>query len=160
MIRLAALWAVAVALLILLIIVREEWLAHHGRVPLGRLRRLWFCKDRRCAERFRLDAVVQYRRSEEAPSSAAQVSNLSTAGVGLIVRERLDAGSRLHLSFRLPNQSSLLTVTGQVQWIREVRSRSATGERLFFIGVQFEEPVPQGTNQLAELLRSRRGAAP
>ena len=51
MIRLLAIWSVFLATAVLAVVLREEKLVRHGKVPLGRLRRLWFRNERRRAPR-------------------------------------------------------------------------------------------------------------
>ncbi len=141
MIRLIALWLLFVSVAILFIILREEKLIAQGRVPLGRLRRLWFRNERRRAPRFRTNSLVRYRRlsPEEASSASARANDISETGAGLVVQNYLAAGSRLRLEFIIPGLPNSLPVTGQVAWIRPVRPRAggSSDEKLFLIGVQF-----------------------
>ena len=62
MIRLIALTAAGIAMMILGIVVREERLAARGRVPMGRLRRLLPGPDRRKFPRWRVDYPIRYQR--------------------------------------------------------------------------------------------------
>ncbi len=156
MLRLTALWAVFVAALILFIILREERLAGEGRVPLGRLRRLWLKKERRRAPRYRVDWLVRYQRTETIHVPISQTRDLSQTGVGLVARERLEVGSRVRMEFTVPGRSFPVSVIGQVMWNREVTSNS---ERLFFMGVQFYRMDPQTTAQLAEVLKTKGGVS-
>ena len=151
MIRLTALWLCFVSFVILLIILREEKLVAQGKVPLGRLRRFWLRKDRRCAPRFRTNAVVRYRRmspEEAGPAAeeagAARASDLSETGVGLVVQHYLAAGSRIQLEFAIPGLPNPLPVIGTVAWVRPVHPRDGRSqeEKLFFVGVQFLNADP------------------
>ncbi len=156
MIRLACLLAVVIAGLILLVVVREERLAAHRKVPLGRLRRLWLKPERRRAPRYRVDWPVRYRRVDSTSVNDARVRDLSQTGVGLIVRERLPADSQIQIEFILPDPASPVSATGKVRWIREVpaHTKPSNPERLFFIGVQFYEINSQTAAQLKAALQT------
>lgn len=164
MILLIAGWLVFVSLAILFIIVREEKLIAEGKVPLGRLRRLWFRKNRRRSPRFRTDALVRYRRmsTEEAASASARANDISETGVGLVVQNYLQTGSTLQLEFTIPGLPNPLPVTGTVVWVRPVRPRDgrSSEEKLFFIGVQFLNADPAIAAHLKALLGIAAKAPP
>ena len=156
MFRLMALWAVLVAGSIFWILRREERLAAAGKVPLGRLRRLWLHSERRGAPRYRIDWPVRYQWLPPKPAgpsfagmSAAQSRDVSATGVALVVPERLEVGSEIHLELTLPNRSNALAVSGQVMWCRE---GPRAQERLFFIGVHFAGLNQQTAQTLKEAL--------
>ncbi|MBI3333556.1 MAG: PilZ domain-containing protein [Candidatus Omnitrophica bacterium] len=142
MFRLAALWSVFVAAVILLLVLREERLAAEGRVPLGRLRRFWFRRERRRFPRYRVDWAVRYERagSEEKPSLPAQARDLSQGGAGLLVQERLEVGTQITVSFPLPGGGEPLILRGRVVRVKELPAGTGTpsGQRSFFVGIQFE----------------------
>ncbi|MBI3322612.1 MAG: hypothetical protein HYZ94_02910, partial [Candidatus Omnitrophica bacterium] len=77
MMRLAAIWAVAVAGLILFLVMREERLIARGRIPMGRLRRFWFREERRRAPRYRVNWPVRYQRLEGGPSTNGHTKDVS-----------------------------------------------------------------------------------
>ena len=144
MIRLIALWLLFLTFAILTIILREEKLVAQGKVPLGRLRRLWLRKDRRRAPRFRTNALVRYRRMSAAEVGSARASDISETGVGLVSQNYVEAGSRLQLEFTIPGLPNPLSVIGTVAWVRPVRPRDgkSSEEKLFFVGVQFLNADP------------------
>lgn len=160
MVRFLALLSVAVAILTLWVVLREERLAAQGKVPLGRLRRFWFKAERRRAPRFRIDWPIRYQRLEGQANHSAQGRDLSLTGVGLVVEERLEVGSQIQVQFTMPKETHPLEVTGQVAWLREVSQRSdaASQVRRFFIGVQFHPMDPEARSRLAKLLGEKRAA--
>jgi len=150
MFRLVALWAAFVGVLIFWIVVREEHLASRGKVPLGRLRRLWLWKDRRGAPRYRVDWPVRYQRLPPSGMNHAKSRDLSTTGVALIVSERLEAGTWIQVELTPPGQPVGSTLRGQVVWQREVPSADP---RMFAVGVRFYGVDPHLQNQLALALK-------
>ena len=154
MFRLAALWAVGMAAAIFLIILREEWLAAQGKIPLGRLRRFWVGSDRRRAPRYRVDWPIRYQRLPPGGMNGAKSRDLSMTGVALVVPERFEIGSVIQIELILPGQPQPWAVTGQVRWTREI---SSPGERLFALGVQFQGLDPEREKLLFAAIGQKRG---
>ena len=146
MLRLAALWAIFVAALILFIILREERLTEEGKIPVGRLRRLWPKQEKRIASRYRVNWLIRYQRAQ------GETRDLSQTGVGLVVRERLRIGSQIQLECTLPGQPFPMGVSGKVVWVREMNSDS---ERLFYVGVRFFKLDPKVETQLETVLKQQ-----
>ncbi len=156
MVRLIALWAIFIAGLILFVIFREEQLVGQGKVPVGRLRRLWLQTENRRTPRYRVDWEIRYTRmgAEEA-AARARTRDLSKTGVGLIVNEYLEKGSQIHLKLTLPGRKDPVAVDGQVAWTKEVptQEKDPSQLRLFFVGIQFIGVDPDMAKRLAEALR-------
>ena len=155
MIRNLALWAASLAAALLLLILREERLAAQGKVPIGRLRRLWFGAERRRKPRYRVDWSVKYQRSENQPSAGAQTRDLSQTGAGLTLDEKLPPGCMLDLELPVPGRQVPLRVTALVVWSKEIAdSRSADPQRHFFVGVHFQNLSATLREELAVLLKN------
>ena len=153
MIRNVALWAVGLAVFLLMLIVREERLAAQGKIPTGRLRRLWFGPERRRHPRYRVNWSVRYRRSEI--SSTAQTKDVSQTGAGLTILEKVPLGSQLNLEVPIPGREIPLRVTAVVVWMKEVPSEPGMAEtqRRFFVGVHFQNLSSTLQQELAALLK-------
>lgn len=156
MIRNIALGALFLALLILGIILREEHLISRGKVPLGRLRRLWVKRERRRCPRYRVDFPIRYQRPPAEWVHQATTWDLSSTGVGLILLERLEPGTTLSMEVTLPKRPTPVSLLGRVVWIREVpaRSKNLSNSRLFFAGIQFYSMDLQLEAALNATLRS------
>lgn len=145
--RLAAIWAVAVAGLILFLVMREERLIARGRIPMGRLRRFWFREERRRAPRYRVNWPVRYQRLEGGPSTNGHTKDVSRSGAGmtLTVLEKMPVGCQIQLELILPERRGPVLVSGEVRWTREVpASVDSPGEpRLFHVGVRFHDVTPE-----------------
>lgn len=154
MIRLLALWGIFLASLILFVVSREERLAAQGKVPLGRLRRMWMRHERRRAPRYRVNWPVRYVRLESDPSPAGRTRDVSQTGAGLVVEERLPVGSLLQIELNLPNSPDPLAVTARVAWAKEVppHTPGPGASRSFFVGVQFQNLSPAAAGLLARAL--------
>lgn len=153
MIRNIAFWAVALASFLLILIVREEWLAARGKVPLGRLRRLWFGPERRRSPRYRVDWSVRYHRSET--PLLAQTRDLSRTGAGLTMPEKVPPGTLLDLEVPVPGRQEPLKVTAVVVWAKEVAAEpgSEDPQRRFFVGVHFKNLSYTLQQELGMLLK-------
>ena len=156
MIRVLAIWFVLLAGLILSFIAREENLIAQGKIPAGRLRRIWLKEERRCAPRYRLNWAVKYRRSNGASPASGQTRDVSQTGAALIVREKLEPGSLIRLELMAPENPTPVHVSCKVIWVRPVppKDHAYSEERLFFMGIQFEEGNPTAQRWLVQALPS------
>lgn len=156
MIRLAALWSVIVAAVILAVVLREDRLVTQGKVPLGRLRRFWFRSERRRAPRFRVNWPIRYQRVDGAASSNGHTRDVSQTGAGmtLTVMERIPVGSLIQLGLILPERPLPVSVTGEVRWTREapITAGSPGDPRLFHVGVRFQNITPEMGALIAKAL--------
>lgn len=161
MIRSIALWAVFLAAALLGLILREERLAAQGKVPTGRLRRLWFGVERRRTPRYRVNWSVRYRRSESHSGSGAKTRDVSQTGAGLTLHEKVPTGSLLNLEVPVPGRRDPLLVTALVVWVKEVAAPpDAQDQQLnFFVGVHFQN-VSSALQQELSLLLKNPGASP
>ncbi len=158
MIRLIALGGVLLASLILLLILREERLTVQGKVPMGRLRRLWWRAERRRAPRYRVDWSVRYLRMNSNPAvrpppaeTPGQIRDISRLGVGFVVQERLPVGTHLQMAFSISSQDEPLAITGEVVWTKEVPALQSSDNtsRSFLVGVRFRDLTSQEVEALA-----------
>ncbi len=158
MVRLFALWVAALAVALLLVLIREERLASRGKVPVGRLRRLWVRSDRRRAPRYRIDWPIRYERMNGGELDLAASRDVSETGIGLMVRERLEVGSSLRLTLALPGDPQPVTLTGRVMWSRPIPEaiQPKGGSRYFFVGIHFQETDPQRTAKIQAALEKIR----
>ena len=154
MIRLIALWSAFVAGLILSIVLREERLASQGRVPLGRLRRLWMRgKERRRAPRYRVNWPVHVQRAINVPpKKAARTRDLSYTGAALIVDALFEIGSQIQLEVALPSHPAPLTTIALVIWCKEMPKSNREGRRIFYMGVQFTDLDPADQSKIGKML--------
>ena len=60
----------------------------------------------------------------------------------------------MHLEFLIPGKSNPLSVQAEVIWTRPVpqKSEDTTQERLFFIGIRFNNVNPQVNSELVKAL--------
>ncbi len=149
--------AVVLSILILSVVVREEKLVEQGKVPTGRLRRLWLKADSRRAPRYRVDWAVRYRRmpgSASAPASQATTDNISRSGIGVMLLEKIPVGSLLEVEIVFPDRSSKAAapVRATVAWIKELPA-SEKEPRRFFAGLHFEPSSESFASSLREALR-------
>lgn len=156
MVRLMAIWAAVLAALLWVVVIREERLAARGKVPLGRLRRLWLRAERRRAPRYRVNWSVRYERLEPPPiNGGGQTRDVSQTGAGLTVREKLPIGSLIRMEILFPEETHPLQTTAEVIWLKEVApSEESSGElRQFFVGIRFRDLDPQVEQKIARALR-------
>ena len=155
MILLIAFWLIVMCTFIFYFIIREERLSRAGKVPLGRLRRLWSGKDRRSAPRYRTNWPVHYRRIEALDIFPAKSRDFSQTGAGLIVHERLDVGHKIVLELKISESSPPLEVAGSVLWTKELPrdKKQINPIRLFFIGVKFDSLNPKDEQMLVKGLQ-------
>lgn len=157
MIRLVVLWAAVLGAFLLAWILREERLAARGKIPLGRLRRLWLRPERRRAPRYRVDWTVRYERLESTPPSNGEgkARDISRTGAGLTIAEKLPIGSWIRLEVLPPEETGPLQMTAEVVWLKEIplAESSSQATRFFFIGIRFRDLDPQIEQRIAQALR-------
>ena len=154
MIRNIALVAVGLASFLWVVIAREERLAAQGKVPMGRLRRLWFGPERRRTPRYRVNWSVRYRRSET--PLLAQTRDVSQTGAGLTMLEKVPPGTLLDLEVPVPGRQEPLKVTALVVWAKEVAAEQGSADhpqRRFFVGVHFQNLSSPLRQELGILLK-------
>ena len=156
MIRNIALWAVFLAASLLGVVLREEHLAARGKVPMGRLRRLWFGPERRRSPRYRVNWSVRYSRAQAAPPpSEGSTRDLSQTGAGLTITEKVLPGAALNLEVPMPGKTEPLRVTALVVWSKEISGspEAADGRRRFLVGVHFQNLSFALQQELGSLLK-------
>ncbi|PIQ82714.1 MAG: hypothetical protein COV76_02220 [Candidatus Omnitrophica bacterium CG11_big_fil_rev_8_21_14_0_20_64_10] len=139
MIRLIALTAAGIAMMILGIVVREERLAARGRVPMGRLRRLLPGPDRRKFPRWRVDYPIRYQRLPDgAGRRPAAPKDVSLGGARLVIQEILERGALIRVEGTLPESQTSFEAEGRIVWSRELPApNDPAAPRNFMIGVEF-----------------------
>ncbi len=80
----------------------------------------------------RYDRRVAIDFSHEGSSFSGHTRNISLGGVFIETEQTLPFGARLGLKFRVPTQSEVIEVEGQVRWLEMEEGR------LRGIGVRFE----------------------
>lgn len=150
--------AVVLSVLILTVVIREEKLVEQGKVPTGRLRRLWLKTDSRRAPRFRVDWTVRYRRMPEsaaALASQAATDNISRSGIGVMLLEKLPVGARLEIEIGFPDCSieAIVPVQATVVWVKEIPAGEKEPRR-FFAGLHFEPASESFAVNLQKALRA------
>lgn len=80
----------------------------------------------------RYDRRVAIDFSYEGSSFTAHTRNISLGGVFIETEQTLPFGARLSLRFKVPTQSELIEVAGQVRWLE------MDDGRLRGLGVRFE----------------------
>lgn len=161
MIRLLALWAVFLAAFLLAVMIREDRLTARGKIPMGRLRRLWFRTERRRAPRYRVNWGIRYSRQEGRGPARQEGStrDVSQTGAGLTVQEKLPVGSFLDMELALPESSSSLCVRAEVMWTKEMPLPEPSPPeegRTFFVGIRFQGIDPELEQRLRKALGDGR----
>ncbi len=91
--------------------------------------------DKRQYPRFSFNGPVGYQRNEEYPENGSLCIDVSQGGVKLRSSEFIPLHTLLDLKLHLKNPSRLLSVKGQVIWVREVPH-----SEIFDVGIRFIEP--------------------
>lgn len=135
-----------ILLSILMVLYREERRLRLG-ISQGKLGRYLILKERRHYIRFKTDILVDYRTLHNATSRLrnAGAKDVSKAGLGLIINERLKPGELLEISFKVPEFERSIKAIGQVVWIKEAKNSQAEKEkkRTFSVGIKFKRIAPE-----------------
>jgi len=104
----------------------------------GRVSHIWTGPERRRALRVGTDLYITYRKVplEEQLSDPAMSDDLSSYGAGLVLPEKFEILTDLELVIHLPPDGAPLPIKGRVRW-RKAAGRTATGQLLFYVGVDF-----------------------
>jgi len=134
-------WLTLVALVILLLILREDQLVARGRVPIGRIRRLFHGPDIRHHPRFQLNWPVRYKRTGVTSDPEAVSKDLSLGGAQLLLEELLAVGTHLAMDLHAPDGNPI-EAEGHVVWVKSVPSTHPSSPRLFLVGIEFSTSLP------------------
>jgi uncharacterized protein (TIGR02266 family) len=78
--------------------------------------------------------------------------NLSEGGLFIATHVHKPLGTQIEVSFKLPDMSEPVKVTGTVRWVREYSETSDTSPGM---GVRFEHIGPEHTEQIRRFLAAR-----
>ncbi len=78
--------------------------------------------------------------------------NLSEGGLFIATHVHKPLGTQVEVSFKLPDLSEPIKVTGTVRWVREYSETSDTHPGM---GVRFEHLSPEHTEQIRRFLAAR-----
>jgi uncharacterized protein (TIGR02266 family) len=78
--------------------------------------------------------------------------NLSEGGLFIATHVYKPLGTQIEVSFKLPDMSEPVKVTGTVRWVREYSETSDTSPGM---GVRFEHIGPEHTEQIRRFLAAR-----
>lgn len=136
------------------VVLKEEAQQRRQQPPMGWLRRLLSRNpaDRRRFERYRASFPLTYRVLPSGHSASGESRDVSLGGVGLMLYEKLPAGTSLEITVRREASSKALTVQGTVRWVRELPPQPGDPKRAFWAGIEITRAGPS-LERLRELLR-------
>ena len=138
MIWLAGLLVILVPVGIYLVVARDEQHAELANRSTAWIRRLWLGSrhDRRHCHRYEAAIHTTYCvLPNAAPIPQGVTRDISMGGVGLVLHEKLTPGMEIELKLQCAAPTGAITVTGTVQWVREVTKRQEP-PRVFWTGIR------------------------
>jgi len=135
---------VAILAVILITLYGEESRVKKAQVPTAQLKGLWDCEERREAVRIANDLEVKYRLKENSENETrGRSKDISTGGLRMALYEKLIPGNILKIDIALAAQKDILTLTGEVVWVKELDAQNDTaGRRMFDVGIKFINVKP------------------
>lgn len=110
------------------------------------MRNPWRESERRKTVRISASIKVRYKvvgpHQRQYPSLSMDISG---AGIGVLMDERLKEGQDLELEMDLPSQPRSIACKGEVVWVKEVYGK---GRRNFATGIKFTKMAPEDTARL------------
>lgn len=101
-----------------------------------KLKGYWGGKERRSVERLNISLEVKY--SINGKSYSGKSIDISARGVRLLLDEKIETGSPIHLEIRIPDQKRLVRTGGEIVWTAESNEGNKnTGKRFFNTGIKF-----------------------
>ena len=98
------------------------------------------------AEYSRGTSVFNLLKKDIKPGQRAAIRNLSLGGLQLLSAEKIEAGTKLHLTIDIPCVPEPLRFRGQVRWLKLLEGRA-----LYCIGIQFNRTPPDYERLAREL---------
>ena len=123
-----------------------------------KLKGYWEGDERRGVDRLNVSLEVKYTANGKIIS--AKSKDISTRGIRLLLDERIDKGTGLHLEIKLPNQEPLVKASGEVVWSQESAEDERDSEkRLFNTGIKFTKFQKDNEKRLFDFVHSLQSHA-
>ncbi|MFH0838947.1 MAG: PilZ domain-containing protein [Candidatus Omnitrophota bacterium] len=116
----------------------------------------WFGEEKRNAPRFKVKLDIMYTIPENPGYRNTCPSNdISTSGIQLTLREKLEKDTIIALELDLPHEDSKkkITAKGQVVWTKESPYPNEEGLRIFNAGIKFIQINETDEKFLADYLQ-------
>ncbi len=140
-----------ILLSILIVIYKEERRLRFG-VSYGKIDRYLILKERRRYIRFNEEVPVHYKtiQNSSAAFHGGITKDLSKAGLGMVIDERLNIEEILDINFKVPDFDRPIKVIGRVVWIKEIKDKESNSQekRTFRVGISFRKIDPESETLL------------
>lgn len=152
--------ALAVLLVILLLLLKEERKFRNSIIQ-GHANKYWILRERRNFVRFQKEMKIRYNLRDSAPGAEhySKTTDISSKGLCISSYEKLKEKSFLELEIDIPGFSKPVKSTGEVIWVKELRSADAEGRRIFYTGIRFSEIKPESESMLLTYLNTLKSAS-
>ena len=118
------------------ILVIDERRARSRSLHPVKLKGYWRGKERRSVER--MDVSLEVKYSINGKSNSGKSVDISTRGLRLLLDEKIETGSPIHLEIRIPGHKRLIRTGGEIVWTAESKKDSTDiGKRFFNTGIKF-----------------------
>lgn len=96
----------------------------------------WDGRERRNTDR--LNIILEVKYYIDGKIAAIKSVDISAGGIRLLLDEKIERKTVLHLEMKLPNHEHIIKTTGEVVWSKEsIEDEKGTAKRLFSTGVKF-----------------------
>jgi len=103
-----------------------------------RLKGFWDGGNRRTVDRLNITLEVKYFINARVITSKSR--DISTKGIRLLLDEKIEKTTSLRLEIKIPDQSRLIKVVGEVVWTEESGGdEKIAAKRLFNTGIKFSK---------------------
>jgi hypothetical protein len=125
------------SIVILFYIYYESYRRRKENLPRGKIVELWNKAERRRFKRLktileiRYEILDNYRYNQE-----AKTRDISQGGIGLVIYEKLKAGTPLRIWMNFSSKKERTFLLGNIVWTKEVFTEKAD-KRTFFAGIMF-----------------------
>ena len=101
-----------------------------------KLKGYWEGPERRSVERF--DITLDVRYFMDGGSAGTKSVDISTKGIRLLLDEKLEKGMPIKMEIKLPSQTDIIKVQGDIVWTEESPEDEKDSEkRMFNTGIKF-----------------------
>lgn len=138
-----------IVLILILILLWKEERKFRKYITYGLASKYWILRERRRYVRFDKEIKINYKHQDN-PSGfhSTKTANISRKGLCLLTYEKLKQKTCLDMELKIPDFSKSAKLTGQVTWIKDLKTQDVQGRRLFYVGIRFLKINPESEAML------------
>ncbi len=128
-------------------------------LSLIKLKGYWDGDERRTTDRLNVTMEVRYHLNGR--SAVSRSMDISTKGIRILLDERIDKGTPIAVTMRIPGKNHLIQASGSIVWSSESKNESNDPNKRFFnTGIKFYSFRDSGERNLFNFIHEMEKIVP